>query len=149
MAYLLDAIMNIREQDASLTLVGNMAIPQKTFEVYKNRVKHVPTVSRAEVVKYFCEADCFIFPSLFEGSAIVLREIYGAGLGAIQSFVAGDGVIDGKNGKVLTSAGVSEIVDSINQLIDNPERAREWQNSSWKSRTPRHGPHIGKTLRTC
>jgi glycosyltransferase involved in cell wall biosynthesis len=134
MAYLLEAIMNIRAEDAALTLVGNMDIPRKTFQVYEKRVKYIPTVSRADVVKYFCEADCFIFPSLFEGSAIVLREIYGAGLGAIQSFVAGDGVIDGENGKILPSPTVSGLVDSISQLIDDPERVRAWQDSSWKSR---------------
>ncbi|MDB5395216.1 MAG: hypothetical protein JWM91_2722 [Rhodospirillales bacterium] len=133
-AFLMDAIMNIRPQDVSLTLVGRLSIPPQTAAKYQKRVTYAPTVSRAEVVRYFLNADCFVFPSIFEGGPIVLREIYGAGLGAIHSFAAGDGVISGQNGLVLQKPTANDLVRAIERLIDDRELALHWQQSSWNMR---------------
>ena len=118
-AHLLKAFQSIPNDEASLTLVGHLRIPKSTFERYSNRVQHRYHVPRNEIVQSFLDADCLVFPSLFEGSALVLRECYGAGIGIIQSANSGDGAVSGKNGIVLdeiTAEAVNE-GDSHNGLF--------------------------------
>jgi glycosyltransferase involved in cell wall biosynthesis len=136
-AYLLQAFMNIPADKAQLTLVGGLAIPSATFKSYANRVRHVPQVPRSEVAHFFAEADCFVFPSLFEGSAIVLYEACGAGLGIIQTDRCGDGVRSGQNGQVLEEISVPVLTNAVQQIVANPSLCETWQAASWAGREER------------
>jgi len=136
-AYLLQAFMNIPADKANLTLVGSLAIPQTTFKQYAGRVRHVPQIPRSEVAHFFAEADCFVFPSLFEGSAIVLNEACGAGLGIIQSDRCGDGVRSGQNGQVLKDISVAALTKALEQIVANPSLCESWQAASWAGREER------------
>jgi glycosyltransferase involved in cell wall biosynthesis len=136
-AYLLQAFLNIPADKAQLTLVGRMAIPAATFGRYVDRVRHVSQVPRAEIARFFTEADCFVFPSLFEGSAIVLYEACGAGLGIIQTDRCGDGVRLGQNGHVLKEITVSELTKAVEQIITNISLCERWQAASWANRRER------------
>jgi glycosyltransferase involved in cell wall biosynthesis len=136
-AYLLQAFMNIPADKAQLTLVGSLAIPPATFKQYADRVHHVPQVPRSEVVRFFAEADCFVFPSLFEGSAIVLYEACGAGLGIIQTDRCGDGVRLGQNGQVLRKITVQAVTEALEQIVANPSLCERWQAASWAGRGER------------
>jgi glycosyltransferase involved in cell wall biosynthesis len=137
LAYLLKTFMNIPPDKAQLTLVGNLAIPAATFKQYANRVRHVPQVPRSEVARFFAEADCFVFPSLFEGSAIVLYEACGSGLGIIQTDRCGDGVSSGANGLVLKQISVPALTEALQQVIDEPALLDRWQAASWAGRGER------------
>lgn len=134
MAYLLPAIERLPRDVAELTLVGRRYVPGRTFARYAGRVTHVPQVRRSEIVRHFREADCFIFPSLFEGSAIVLKEAIGAGLGLIQSRSAGEGARDGENGLVLDEISVEAVAEAIRALHADPARLEAWQRASWRIR---------------
>jgi len=136
-AYLLQAFMNIPADKAQLTLVGSLAIPAATFQKYAQRVRHVSQVPRSEVVKYFAAADCFVFPSLFEGSAIVLYEACGAGLGIIQTDRCGDGVRWGENGEVLKEISVPALTEALERVVANPSLCDNWQAASWAGRGER------------
>jgi len=133
-AYLLEAFGEIPASLASLTLVGRKSIPARIFERYSKRVRHLPTVSRKAVINYFCRAECFIFPSLFEGSALVLREITGAGLGAVHTAAAGLGVTGGVNGRLIEPASVEAIVGAVTTLAGDRGRIARWQRASWEDR---------------
>lgn len=137
-AYLLEAFKQISPDRARLTLVGRLSIPASTLARYQPRVRHVPAVSRSGVAEYLNAAHCFIFPSLFEGSAIVLREIYGAGLGAMHTRAAGDGAIAERNGEVWEAASVEAIINSVEAALDDPSRLVRWQQESWTLRD-QHG----------
>ena len=137
LAYLLKAFMNIPPDKAHLTLVGNLTVPPVTFNKYADRVRHVPQVPRSEVARFFAEADCFVFPSLFEGSAIVLYEACGAGLGIIQTDRCGDGVRSGVNGLVLREISVPALTEAMEKIINNPALLERWQTASWGSRGER------------
>ncbi|MGC9944340.1 MAG: glycosyltransferase family 4 protein [Verrucomicrobiota bacterium] len=136
-AYLLKAFMNIPPEKAQLTLVGNLAIPPSIFKKYADRVRHVPQVPRSEAARFFAEADCFVFPSLFEGSAIVLYEACAAGLGIIQTNRCGDGVRSGVNGLVLEEISVPALTEALEQIIDDPALLGRWQAASWAGRAER------------
>ena len=136
-ASLLKAFEHIPVKDGSLTLVGRLEVPARTFRRYSDRVNYVGSVPRSEVVKYFVDADCFIFPSLFEGSALVLHEAAAAGLGIIQSAYSGDGVRGGRNGEILDEVDSARLVSAVRSIIADPERLTAWQEASWAMREER------------
>jgi len=151
-APLLEAFEHIPAKEATLTLVGRLEIPERTFERFARRVNHVSSVSRQDVVKYFVDADCFVFPSLFEGSAIVLHEAIAAGLGIIQSKYSGDGVRDGRNGEILDEVSANRLEAALRSVIDNPDRLASWQKASWEMRAERtwrrYREHVRKLVET-
>lgn len=134
-APLLKAFERVNIDEASLTLVGGSQIPPHALKRYEHRVTYIGQLPRSEVIDYFLQSDCFIFPSLFEGSAIVLKEAIGAGLGIIQSEYAGNGVEDGKNGILLHEVSSSSIEAAIRFTVENPQRLTEWQDYSWAIRS--------------
>lgn len=136
-AALLQAFAEIPPSQASLRLVGKLEIPEKTFSRFAGRVFHVSSVPRPDVVKHFLSADCFIFPSLFEGSAVVLCEAIAAGLGIIQSAASGDGVFDQRNGEILEAVSATELRRAVERVIADPARLRAWQEGSWGMRGER------------
>ena len=136
-AYLLKAFAQIPADKARLTLVGRLAIPGETFQKYADRVEHVAQVPRSEIPSHFAEADCFVFPSLFEGSAIVLYEARGGGLGIIQTDRCGDGVMSGRNGYVLSEISVEELTRAVQRVAEEPDLCAEWQAASWAGRNER------------
>lgn len=133
-AHLLKAFQDISPELASLTLVGGCAVPAAALQPYGRRVHYVRSVPRREVVKHFLAADCFILPSLFEGSAIVLREAAAAGLGIVQSRAAGDGVSDGRNGEILDEVSPNAIRSAVLGITENRDELRRWQQASWDMR---------------
>lgn len=135
--YLLPAFARLPKGIASLTLVGKLDIPAQTFARFADRVHHVPQVPRSEVVRYFLESDCFVFPSLFEGSALVLYEAVGSGLGIIQSDSAGTGVISGQNGIMLQAISSDGVLNAMEAALDHPDQLRSWQEASWNMRAER------------
>lgn len=133
-AYLLQAFQQISPQKARLTLMGQLQIPPATFARFEAHVRHLAHVGRAEIVQHFARAHCFVFPSLVEGSAIVLREIYGAGLGAVHSRSAGEGVTDGVNGIVLPEPSVPALVDAVERILADRECLARWNDAAWRLR---------------
>lgn len=131
-AYLLEAMAQIQPERGRLTMVGRMLMPGKTFERFAKWVRHVPQVSRAEVVSYFLMADCFVFPSLFEGGGIVLYEACRAALGVIQSAMCGDGVREALNGIVLSNVSTESVLAQMRAVIDDRQLLAEWQDASWE-----------------
>jgi glycosyltransferase involved in cell wall biosynthesis len=135
--YLLPAFARLPRDAASLTLVGGLYIPEKTFKKFSDRVLHIPHVPRNEVARYYSESDCFIFPSLFEGSAMVLCEALGFGLGIVQSESSGMGVVGEKNGIILPSVSEDAVLQAMKLVINNPDRLVDWQQASWNMRGER------------
>lgn len=134
-AYLLEAFSRISPEKASLTVVGNLAVPLETFARYSSRIRYIPQLPRTEVVQHLRSADVLIFPSLFEGSALVLQEAIGAGIGIIQSAASGVGVFaDGSNGIMLEEVSVDTLVSAVQQVIQNHDIITQWGKASWRLR---------------
>lgn len=135
--HLLKALDRLPERVARLTLVGRLDIPEAVFARHAERVRHIPQLPRREVVSHFRAADAFVFPSLFEGSAVVLNEALGAGLGVIQSQAAGDGAYEGRTGTILPDVSAEALAETIATLYRNPERLAAWRESAWAERGSR------------
>jgi glycosyltransferase involved in cell wall biosynthesis len=102
---------------------------------------------RRDVVRYFSEADCFVFPSLFEGGGIMLYGAAAAGLRISRSRYYGDGVRGGWNGEILAEVGVSEVEAALRSIIRTLERLSAWQQASWEMRTERTWRHERQQIR--
>ncbi|HEY4135428.1 MAG TPA: glycosyltransferase family 4 protein [Alphaproteobacteria bacterium] len=132
--YLLKAFEAIPAAEASLTLIGKLAIPAATFERFRGRVTHVGQLPRHEIAARFAEADCFVFPSLFEGGGIVLYEALGSGLGVIQSGASAIVVENGRNGVLLDKISIDGVTQAIRDAAARPDLLARWQDESWQLR---------------
>lgn len=136
-AYLLDAFASLDPAVARLTMVGALQIPPTTLKKYSQRVIHLPSLPRHEVVRYFVAADCFVFPSLFEGGGIVLYEAGGAGLGIVQSDRCGDGVRSLDAGIVMDEISVEGVANAVGNLAADPEYLMSMHRAAWRDRQDR------------
>jgi glycosyltransferase involved in cell wall biosynthesis len=130
--YLLPALARLPESVASLTLVGRLAMPRATFARYAGRVRHVPQAPRAQMPDHFAAADLFVFPSLFEGGAVVLAEALGSGLGILQTHAAGTGAADGVSGRVLAAPDAEALAEVIAHAAADPDMVQAWQAAAWR-----------------
>lgn len=137
-AHLLKAFAAVPPDRASLTMVGKLDIPATAFAPFAQRVTLAGQLPRAEVVKHFLDAECFVFPSLFEGGGIVLYEALAAGLGIIQTPAAAVAVEDGRNGLILDRICEESLMRAIEFAAESRGRLREWQSESWRMRQ-KHG----------
>lgn len=135
--YLLEAFAEIPPEEASLTLVGRLAVPAAQFERFAGRVAHFGQMPRGELISHYQAADCFIFPSLFEGGGLVLYEAAAASLGIIQSRFCGDGVRGGENGISLETVSVASVLDTVRKVLDDRPMLARWQEMSWRMRHER------------
>ncbi len=135
--YLLDAFARVPPEEATLTLIGRLAIPEARLAPLAGRVAHVGQMPRDELIAHYRAADCFIFPSLFEGGGLVLYEAAAAGLGIIQSRFCGDGVRGGRNGISLDAVNPATVLDAVRKAIDDRRILASWQDASWSMRKER------------
>jgi glycosyltransferase involved in cell wall biosynthesis len=81
---------------------------------------------REALLREMSEADVFVFPSLFEGFALVILEAMAAGLPVITTpNTAGPDLIeDGKEGLIVPAGDANALREAMQSLLHNPERAR-------------------------
>jgi len=138
--HLFEAFKRIPKERAILTVVGPMAIPPEIMARYASHIDYRGPLSRVDVAREFAKAHCFIFPSLFEGSGVVLCEAIASGLGIVQSRNAGDGVRDsslGANGIELGEISAAAIQAAVEQIADRPQILLRWSDASWALRPER------------
>lgn len=136
-AYLLNVFGKIPTELATLTVAGPLSIPEATFKRFSHKMQYVGEVPRNEMISIYENADCFVFPSLFEGSAIVLAEALGAGLCILQSERSGDGAVDNRNGIVLPEVSEEALWNSVHHVINNTDSLVAMQRESWAMRCDR------------
>ncbi|MDI4238200.1 glycosyltransferase family 4 protein [Bradyrhizobium sp. Arg237L] len=118
---ILKVFEKIPRELASLQIVGDLLVPRAVFSRYSERVSYQPTVPRADVPSIMRNADVLIFPSYFEGSAIVLYEAMASGLALIQSKNAGVAVTP-ETGILLPELTEEALQRAVMQLISDRER---------------------------
>jgi glycosyltransferase involved in cell wall biosynthesis len=114
---------------ATLTIVGKLQIPQRVFARFASRVRVVPTVRRDEVARHLWNADCFLLPSYFEGSAISVYEALASGLGVIQSRNTGVNIAS-TVGYTLEKLNVDELMRAVMTIVDNPTLLELWRSNA-------------------
>jgi glycosyltransferase involved in cell wall biosynthesis len=112
----------ILKQNAELRLVGGGEQPS----ALPLGVVCLGQTPREALLREMSEADAFVFPSLFEGFALVILEAMAAGLPVITTpNTAGPDLIkDGKEGLIVPAGDVEALRTAMESLLNNPERAR-------------------------
>jgi starch synthase len=123
--YLLEAWERIRRPGWKLQLLG--ALPGNPGPL-AGLLGHVELLGRAahgDVPARMAAADVFVFPSLFEGSAVVTYEALACGLPSVVTPAAGSVVRDGVEGFLIAPGDVDDLARRMEQLGSSPAtRAR-------------------------
>jgi alpha-maltose-1-phosphate synthase len=119
--FLLEAWRQIRRPGWRLQLVGPLPGDLRPLEPYIKFVEPLGRVSHAEMPERMASADVFVFPSLFEGSAVVTYEALATGLPSVVTPNAGSVVRDGIEGFIVPAGDVLSLARRMEQLGQAPE----------------------------
>jgi alpha-maltose-1-phosphate synthase len=120
--YLLEAWRLIRRPGWRLQLLGALPGDARPLAGYLDDVELLGRVGHAEMPARLAAADVFVFPSMFEGSAVVTYEALACGLPSIVTPSAGSVVRDGVDGFVVPPRDVEALADRMERLGNDPER---------------------------
>ena len=106
--------------DYEYIVVGSNAEAQTLLKQYPiKHLKLIGMVPQDNLKQYLSEADIYLFPSLCEGCASSGMEAMAAGLPVIATVESGLPITNEKNGFVIESKRVDDIVDAILKLRNN------------------------------
>src|SRR5207253_2487205 len=114
--YLLEAWRLVRRPGWRLQLLGPLPRVTEPLEGYLDDVELLGRVGHAEVPRLMASADVFVFPSLFEGSAVVTYEALACGLPSVVTPSAGSVVRDEVEGFVVEPRDVVALAQCMGQL---------------------------------
>lgn len=118
---LLEAWRMIRRPGWSLRLLGALPADPRPLEPFRDEVEWLGRVGHAEVPAAMAAADVFVFPSLFEGSAVVTYEAMACGLPLIVTAAAGSVARDGREGRIVPAADANTLAAAMESLGLDPE----------------------------
>jgi glycosyltransferase involved in cell wall biosynthesis len=118
--YLLEAWRRVRRPGWRLQLLGALPTEPGPLRCYLDEVELLGRASHAEVPGRMAAADVFVFPSLFEGSAVVTYEALACGLPSIVTPSAGSVVRDGVEGFVVSVRDVEALAERMERLGTDP-----------------------------
>ena len=132
--YLLEAWKKLGLKDAKLRILGQEDPEIKSFlAIYRNDPS-VEFLGYGNSLELYQQSDLFVFPSLEEGSALVVYEALACGLPVITTFESGSVVENEVEGYIAASAKVDELAERIQYLYDNSNlRARMAQKARQKA----------------
>lgn len=118
---LLEAWRKLTPQDAELWIAGPGRIPQTVQDSCPPTVRWLGPVDRDTLPSLLTSAHVFVFPSLFEGLAIVQLEAAACGLPIIGTPRSGaDEIIDHEKTGFLVEAGSEEaLTETLKHLLVN------------------------------
>ena len=121
--YLLDAVMELPEDEFSLTVVGMYHAEDPVWAPYRDRIHFAGYVLHEKVADYYARSDVFVFPSLGDSFGLSVLEAMKLGLPVICSDHAGsaDAIRDGENGFVVPVGSKEAIKEKLLFCKQNPE----------------------------
>jgi alpha-maltose-1-phosphate synthase len=114
--YLLDAWRLIKRPGWRLQLLGALPAETGPLRPYLDEVEWLGRFPHAEVPARMASADAFVFPSLFEGSAVVTYEAMACGLPCIVTAEAGSVVRHGHDGLIVPARDVNALAAAMERL---------------------------------
>ena len=118
--YLLEAWRRVRRPCWKLQLLGALPRDPGPLAPLLEGVELLGRVPHSEVPSKMAAADVFVFPSLFEGSAVVTYEALASGLPCIVTPSAGSVVRDGIEGILVPPAEVEPLRAAMEKLGTAP-----------------------------
>ncbi len=118
--YLLEAWSRVRRPGWKLQLLGALPRNPGPLSPLLDQVELLGRVAHADVPARMAAADVFVFPSLFEGSAVVTYEALACGLPSVVTPAAGSVVRDGIEGFLVESRDVDALAQRMELLGNTP-----------------------------
>jgi starch synthase len=110
-------------RSAELLLVGSWRLSKSKKHSLPPGVAHVPACSSEALRDHYRRADVFVFPSFFEGFALVLLEAMACGLPAIASAATGGAdVLTEASGRVFPVGNLDALVEALRWFDQNRSR---------------------------
>lgn len=120
---LLQAWESAALRSSELQLVGSWHLNDSKRASLPRGVTYVPALSPEALREYYRRANVFVFPSFFEGFALVLLEAMACGLPAIASAATGGAdVLTEASGCVLPVGNIESLVESLRWFEQNRDR---------------------------
>jgi glycosyltransferase involved in cell wall biosynthesis len=122
---LLDAWRLVRRPGWRLRLLGGLPANPAPLEPYRDEVEWLGRVGHGEVARIMASADVFVFPSLFEGSAVVTYEALACGLPSVLTPSAGSVARQGLEAEIVSPADPEALATAMARLGGDPEYRAE------------------------
>lgn len=120
---LLEAWKKAGLRDAELELVGPWKLAEARRRDVPGNVAIVPPLAPAALRERYCAAHVFVFPSFFEGLALVLLEAMACGLPAIASDATGaPDILDDGCGRIVPAGDADALVEALRWFSENRDR---------------------------
>lgn len=123
--YLLEAFKRLNLPNAELILVGEITGSGQGLSSYKGTFHHMRQVPHEEIHTLFQAADCFVYPSLHEGSALAILEAMASGLPVITTPNSGSVINPGHDGYIVPIRNIEAIMNYISFLYWHPDVRRK------------------------
>lgn len=155
---LIRAIAKLPHSQFKIYLVGKY---NETSPYYRNLVQCVADCSLTDNVRFlgrvsaerlqqiYCQADIFVFPSLWEGYGIVLAEAMAYGLPVVATNVSSipEIVSNGENGILVSPNSVESLTKALAELMDDVELRQQMADTSIKiAKRFKSWDEVGKLL---
>jgi hypothetical protein len=124
--YLLQAMSLLPDANIELTVCGRVLDGLELFERESARVRVRPSVSTAELVKAYQQADLFVLPSIGEGFGQVLLEALACGLPILSTThtAAPDLIQDGVEGFIVEPRRPEPLAERMEWALRHREELR-------------------------
>jgi starch synthase len=118
---------------AKLQLVGSWYLSERKRFSLPRGVTHLSALSSEGLRDYYRKSDVFVFPSFFEGLALVLLEAMACGLPAIASSATGGAdVLSEDCGRVLAAGDLDALVEALRWFDQNRSRVQRMGRAARK-----------------
>ena len=124
---LLQAWDALGRKDAELWIAGPITPTAAARLPRNNRIKIMGKVPNSELAAVMSESDAFVFPSYFEGFALVLLEAMACGLPVITTTAtAGPDILSNtENGWVLEPGNLDALVSTMRFCLEEPGKVEQ------------------------
>lgn len=117
---ILEALKQLNLQEVEFTIVGPMDDGADILDKYKGLFNYVPFLHHNELVKYYQNADVFVFPSLLDSWAMTVVEAMACGTPVIVSEHTGSkDVVKKGGGFIIPVNDVNALSSKIMYLYQN------------------------------
>jgi glycosyltransferase involved in cell wall biosynthesis len=124
--YLLEAVKMLPPGTVELSMCGRAVDDLSLFRSLPKSIRINPSISAEGLLREYCNADVFVFPSLAEGFAHVLLEAMASGLPIISTTptAAPDLIRHGREGFIVSPGSTYELVEAIEEFLCHPDAVR-------------------------
>jgi glycosyltransferase involved in cell wall biosynthesis len=113
-------------EQARLILIGRWSVVDSKKKELPPHCAWSGPVSSSQLRSIYREADVFVFPTNFEGRALVICEALASGLPVLTTYASGaDDIVDGASGRIVPPDNLEALVEGLRWFGRNRNRLPE------------------------